>query len=225
MNLFFLSLNLLRRDWRAGEWRVLLLALVLAVGSLATVGLFTDRVRQALLQEAHSLIGADLRITSMRPLPPSYRVAAQARGLRTAMSMSFPSMVVFGEQSLRSEIQLVEPGYPLRGRITIDPPSPPAPLPQVGEGSISSIPAPGTIWVSQRLLRRLEVSVGDELSIGKQRFVVAAGIVRDIDQSIGFASFAPRVLLNAQDLKATGLQQEGSRINYRLLIARSEERR
>jgi putative ABC transport system permease protein len=210
MNLLRLSLNLLRRDWRAGEWRVLLLALVLAVGSLATVGLFADRVRQALQQEAHSLIGSDLRITSMRPLPPAYRAAAQARGLQTALSMSFPSMVVFGEQSLLSEIQLVEPGYPLRGKITID------------DGSAhvaQNIPAPGTIWASQRLLRRLEIRLGDEVSIGRQRFVVAAAIVRDIDQSIGFASFAPRVLLNAQDLAATGLQQEGSRINYRLLIA------
>ena len=50
VNVFLLSLKLLRRDWRAGEWRVLLLALVLAVGSLATVGLFADRVRQALQQ-------------------------------------------------------------------------------------------------------------------------------------------------------------------------------
>ena len=46
MNLLRLSLNLLRRDWRAGEWRVLLLA----VGSLATAGLFADRVRLALQQ-------------------------------------------------------------------------------------------------------------------------------------------------------------------------------
>ncbi len=38
MNLLRLSLNLLRRDWRAGEWRVLLIALVLAVGSISTVG-------------------------------------------------------------------------------------------------------------------------------------------------------------------------------------------
>src|SRR5574340_863865 len=239
MNLLRLSLNLLRRDWRAGEWRVLLLALVLAVGSLATVGLFADRVRQALQQEAQSLIGADMRITSMRPFPPGYCAAAQARGLQTAMSLSFPSMVVFGGESLLSEIQLVEAGYPLRGRITIDPPSPPAPLdettshstklpntaakslviPQVGEGSISSIPAPGTIWASQRLLRRLGIRLGEEVGIGRQRFIVAAAIVRDVDQSIGFASFAPRVLLNAQDLAATGLDQEGSRINYRLLIA------
>src|SRR3990172_12123519 len=120
MNLLRLSLNLLRRDWRAGEWRVLLLALVLAVGSLATVGLFADRVRQALQQEATSLIGADLRITSTRPLPSAYRNSAQARGLRTVESRSFPSMVAFREQTLLSEIQAVEAGYPLRGKIVID---------------------------------------------------------------------------------------------------------
>ena len=81
MNLLRLSINLLRRDWRAGEWRVLLIALVLAVGSIATVGLFADRVRQALQQEAHALLGADLRVSSMRPLPSAYRATARQRGL------------------------------------------------------------------------------------------------------------------------------------------------
>src|SRR5512142_247340 len=120
MNLFRLSLNLLRRDWRAGEWRVLLLALMLAVGSLATVGLFADRVRQALQQQAQSLIGADLRITSTRPFIPAYRDMAQQRKLRVVQSRSFPSMVSHGEQVLLSEILAVEPGYPLRGKIEID---------------------------------------------------------------------------------------------------------
>ncbi len=119
--------------------------MLLAVGSLSTVGLFADRVRQALQQEAQSLIRADMRITSARPLPSAYRIAAQARGLRTAMSLSFPSMVVFGGESLLSEIQLVEAGYTLRGKITID------------DGSThvaQNIPAPSTIWVSQRLLHQ-----------------------------------------------------------------------
>jgi len=120
MNLLRLSLNLLRRDWRAGEWRVLLLALVLAVGSLATVGLFADRVRLALQQEATSLIGADLRIVSARPLPSAYRGMAEARGLRTVESRAFLSMVAHREETLLSEIQAVGEGYPLRGRIEID---------------------------------------------------------------------------------------------------------
>ena len=210
MNLLRLSFNLLRRDWRAGEWRVLLLALVLAVGSLATVGLFADRVRQALQQEATGLIGADLRITSTRPLPFIYRNSAQARGLRTVESRSFPSMVAFREQTLLSEIQAVEDGYPLRGKITIADSS---------EHVAQGIPTRGTVWADERLLRRLDLHVGDEVSIGALRIRVDARIVKDIDQSIGFSSFAPRVLMNMQDLAATGLQQEGSRITNRLMIA------
>lgn len=210
MNILRLSLNLMRRDWRAGEWRVLLLALVLAVGSLATVGLFADRVRQALQQEATSLIGADLRIVSTRPLPLVYREMAQARGLRTVAGRMFPSMVAHGEQTLLSEIQAVETGYPLRGKIEID------------DGHMrvaQSIPARGTVWVDGRLLRRLEVRIGDEVGIGQLRLTVAALIVRDTDQSVGFSSFAPRVLMNDADLASTGLLQEGSRITYRLMIA------
>jgi putative ABC transport system permease protein len=210
VNLLRLSLNLLRRDWRAGEWRVLLLALVLAVGSLATVGLFADRVRQALQQQATSLIGADLRIVSTRPLPSAYREMAQAQGLRTVEGYAFLSMVAHGDQTLLSEIQAVEAGYPLRGKIEID------------DGSAhvaQAIPARGTVWVDGRLLRRLDVRVGDEVGIGRPRFTAAARIVRDIDRSVGFYSIAPRVLMNSGDLAATGLLQEGSRISYRLMIA------
>ena len=223
MNLLRLSLNLLRRDWRAGEWRVLLLALVLAVGSLATVGLFADRVRLALQQEATSLIGADLRIVSARPLPPAYRAAAQARGLRTVESRAFLSMVAHREQTLLSEIQAVEAGYPLRGRVEIDDgtgstPSLALPLPGGGD-AVGRVVSRGTVWVDGRLLRRLDLRVGDEVGIGTQRFTVAARIVRDIDRAVGFYSFAPRVLMNGDDLAATGLLQEGSRIIYRLMVA------
>lgn len=228
MNLLRLSFNLLRRDWRAGEWRVLLLALVLAVGSLATVGLFADRVRQALQQQAQSLIGADLRITSTRAFSSSYREMAQARGLRAVESRTFPSMVAHGEQVLLSEIQAVEAGYPLRGKIEVDGggsgsskiSTPTLALPLPGGGDvIEGVIKHGTVWVDERLLRRLDMQVGDEVGIGARRFTVAARIVKDIDQSVGFASFAPRVLMNEADLVSTGLVQEGSRISYRLMIA------
>jgi putative ABC transport system permease protein len=210
MNFLRLSLNFLRRDWRAGEWRVLLLALVLAVGSLATVGLFADRVKQALGQQAASLLGADLRITSTRPISAGYRKMAQLRGLRVVESRTFPSMVSHQGRVLLSEIQAVEAGYPLRGKIEID------------DGSLHvahGVPLPGTVWADERLMRRLELRVGDEVGIGAQVFAVAARVVKDVDQSIGFASFAPRVLMNEADVASTGLLQEGSRITYRLMIS------
>jgi putative ABC transport system permease protein len=227
MNLFRLSINLLRRDWRAGEWRVLMLALILAVGSLSTVGLFADRVRQALAQQATSLIGADLRITSTRPIPPAYRKMAESRGLRAVQSRTFPSMVAHRDRVLLVEIQAVEAGYPLRGKIEIDDGNgasgrsrfSPPPQPSSFEGAVDSIPLRGTVWADDRLMRRLGLRAGDEIAIGAQRFIVAARIVRDVDQSIGFGSFAPRVLMNETDLAATGLLQEGSRISYRLMFA------
>jgi putative ABC transport system permease protein len=214
MNLLRLSLNLLRRDWRAGEWRVLLIALVLAVASIATVGLFADRVRLALQQEATSLIGADLRISSTRPLPQAYRDAALQRGLRVIGSDAFPSMVTGKNENLLADIMSVEQGYPLRGKIIIDDGTE-----HVIRNENSTIPARGTLWADPRLMQRLGLQLGDEVGIGALHLRVAARVVRFVDQSVGFASFAPRVIVNAADLPASGLVQEGSRIGYRLMVA------
>jgi putative ABC transport system permease protein len=214
INIFHLSLNLLRRDWRAGEWRVLLIALVLAVGSISTVGLFADRVRLALQQEATSLIGADLRISSTRPLPKEYRDAALQRGLRVIGSDAFPSMVAGRNDNLLADIMTVEQGYPLRGKIIIDDGAQ-----HVIKNENSTIPAPGTLWADERLMQRLGLQLGDEVGIGELHLNVAARVVRFVDQSVGFASFAPRVILNAEDLPRSGLVQEGSRIGYRLAVA------
>ena len=217
-NRFGLAMKFLRRDWRAGEWRVLFLALVLAVGSLATVGMFADRIRQALDQQAASLLGADLRITSTRPIPESYKKMAEVRGLRVTESRAFPSMVSHQGKVLLSEIEAVEAGYPLRGRIEIDD----------GRGTHSPrpsfegrerIPERGTVWADGRLMRRLDLNTGEEVDIGSQHFIVAARIVKDVGQSLGFASFAPRVMMNGADVAATGLVQEGSRVAYRMMFA------
>ncbi|NNM70724.1 MAG: FtsX-like permease family protein [Gallionella sp.] len=214
MNLLRLSLNLLRRDLRAGEWRVLLISLVLAVASIATVGLFADRVRLTLQREATSLIGADLRISSTRPLPKEYRDAAQQRGLRVMESDAFPSMVAGKNENLLADIMSVEPGYPLRGKIIIDDGAQ-----HVIRNENSTIPASGTLWADERLMQRLGLQLGDEVGIGALHLRVAARVVRFVDQSVGFASFAPRVIVNAKDLPGSGLVQEGSRIDYRLMVA------
>ena len=82
-------------------------------------------------------MGGDLRIVSARPLPPTYRGMADARGLRTVESRAFLSMVAHREQTLLSEIQAVEAGYPLRGGNELDDGR--AHVPQ-------DIPARGTVW-------------------------------------------------------------------------------
>ncbi|HEY6095104.1 MAG TPA: FtsX-like permease family protein [Gallionellaceae bacterium] len=212
MNTLRLAMAMLRRDWRAGEWRVLLMALLLAVGSISTVGLFADRVRQALQQESHALLGADLRVSSVHPLPPAYREEAQRLGLRGLETAVFPSMVTYPSGSLLVEVQAVEQGYPLRGKLVLGD--------EDGtEHQAQGVPERGTLWADARMLRRSGLQPGDVVNLGKLPLRVAARVVRDVDQAVGFASIAPRVMLNHDDLAATGLLQPGSRINYRLLVA------
>lgn len=219
-----LALSMLARDWRAGEWRVLLIALVLAVGSISTVGLFSDRVRQALQQESHSLIGADLRITSIRPMAPTYRDEALKRGLRVVDTATFPSMVSNSTGNLLTEVQALGEGYPLRGKIQIADQQDNGSLnredkPQTLGHTAQAVPARGTLWADERLMRRMSLQLGAELNLGALHLHLAARVLKDVDQAVSFASVAPRVQINIGDLLATGLVQEGSRIGYRLLVA------
>jgi putative ABC transport system permease protein len=208
---------MLRRDWRAGELRVLAFALVIAVGGMTTVGFFADRVQLALSREGNQLLGADLIIFSDHPLPPHYAAEAKRRGLNTSTALKFPSMVAKGDNSLLTEIKAVTGGYPLRGDLRISEHFGNAPAETARAAGV--IPSPGSAWVDEKLMVRLELKRGDAIEVGAARLTVAALITQEPDYSIGFINLRPRLLINDADLPATGLVQQGSRISYRLLIA------
>jgi putative ABC transport system permease protein len=60
------------RDWRAGELRLLVLAVRLAVAALTAVGFFADRLQNGLARDARALIGGDAVISSDNPTPPAF---------------------------------------------------------------------------------------------------------------------------------------------------------
>src|SRR5258708_21313797 len=116
-----LALRMLLRDWRAGELRVLALALVLAVGGVASVAFFADRVRQALTREAHQVLGADMLMTADHAWASELRDEITKRGLSRAESMNFVSMARAGNETLLAAGKGGTPGYPLRGRLRTAP--------------------------------------------------------------------------------------------------------
>ena len=81
------------RDWRAGELRLLLAALLLAVGAVSAISLFVDRLQRALVAESTSFLGADRVIDSSRAIPPRFRELAAQYGLKQTDVVTFPSMV------------------------------------------------------------------------------------------------------------------------------------
>ena len=49
----------LARDFRAGELRLLVVAVMLAVAALTAVGFFADRINAGLARDARQLLGGD----------------------------------------------------------------------------------------------------------------------------------------------------------------------
>lgn len=201
------------RDWRAGELRVLVGALVVAVAALTAVAFFTSRVSQAVELQAAELLAADLRVESGRPLPPGWLVEARGRGLATASLTSFPTAVFHGEESLLVTLRAVGPGYPLRGVLQI------ADQPYGAARTVRALPRPGEVWVESRILARFGLRPGDALTVGAARFRIAAALAYRPDQGAAFAELAPTVMLGLADLPATRLLQDGSRASHAQLYA------
>lgn len=219
---------MLRRDWRAGELNVLIIALVIAISGITTVEFFIDRVKTALVQESNQLLGADLLIISSESIPENFTTEAQQLGLTTASVVKFPSMISNGDHNLLVEIRAVTKGYPLRGKIQL--------MGEVnttnGTSSTSipetwriatDVPPSGTIWVDEKVLHQLELNKNDRIDVGATQLQVTEFIAREPDHSVGFINLGSRVMMNAADLEKTELIQLGSRVSYNLQVAGDEE--
>jgi putative ABC transport system permease protein len=216
-----LSLRMTARDWRAGELRFLLVALVVAVSALTAVGFFVDRMRAGLNRDAHQLLGADLLINADEPLRQDWRNEAVRRGLLLADTITFPSMAQAGEgdasQALLASVKAVSPTYPLRGQLKVT-----TSLENAGEAlgdATRETPAPGTVWVDVNLLAPLQAKVGSVIQLGDKRFTITRLIASEPDRGASFANFAPRLMLALADLKGTGLVDAYARVTYRMQVA------
>lgn len=205
MNLSFFRLGLrtLVRDLRAGELRLLMVAVTLAVAALTSVGFFADRLQGGLQRDALQLLGGDAVVASDNPTPPAFAERARALGLQTVTTMGFPTMGrasdVQGGATKLVALKSVEPGYPLRGSLQV------ADSPDAVAQVTRDIPAPGEVWVDAPLLEALGLSMGDMLLLGDAQLRIARIIVVEPDRGAGFMSFAPRAMLNQADVPATGL--------------------
>ena len=218
MNTSFLRLGwrTLWRDLRAGELRLLIVAVTLAVAALTAVGFFADRLKGGLQRDASQLLGGDLVVVSDNPTPQAFLDRAAALGLQGAGTLGFPTMGrasdTQGGASRLVALKSVQPGYPLRGSLKV------ADTPGGAEQTTRDIPAPGEVWVDAPVLESLGLAMGDKLLLGDAALRISRTIVLEPDRGGGFMSFAPRVMLNQADLAATALVQPASRLTYRFAV-------
>jgi putative ABC transport system permease protein len=73
---FSLAWQQLRSQWQAGDLRVLVVALVLAVTSITAVNFFTNRISAQLNNQGGMLLGGDAVIIADHAFPKQYSTLA-----------------------------------------------------------------------------------------------------------------------------------------------------
>lgn len=211
------SWNALRRDWRAGELRLIALALIIAVAASTAVGFFTDRIGRTLSTQTGELIGGDLVLVSSKPIGKDIKQQVKALGLDSADTLTFRSAVSSGDDLQLAELKAVAAPYPLRGRLRISDTL-------FGEEyETGDVPARDSAWLDARLMQSLGLETGDTVSIGAKTLEVSRVLTYEPDRGGELFNIAPRAMINLADIPATDLIQPGSRVKYHLLLGGEAE--
>jgi putative ABC transport system permease protein len=212
------------RDARAGELRLLVVAVALGVAALSSVSFLADRLNGGLQRDARQLLGGDVVVVSDQATPTHIVQRAKADGLQGVTTLSFPTMAR-GQSQTGAEsnsrlvaLKAVEAGYPLRGELKVA-----SSLAQAETAAkTTTLPASGEVWVEAAGLEALGLDVGDSVLLGNSRLRISRVLVHEPDRGAGFMNFAPRVLMNSADLDATALIQPASRITWRYAVMGSD---
>ncbi|WP_051384440.1 ABC transporter permease [Nitratidesulfovibrio termitidis] len=229
-----LAFRLALRELRSGQRRlaVFLGCMFLGVFAIAAVGSISEAVRAGLARDARALLGGDASVEFATQQPPAEELAwLSARGtvsqvisLRGMARAATPN----GDDTAMVALKGVDAAYPLYGAVTLDPPQsladalrdgPVAGGKTGGDKSGNGQPdngkpgdgplLPGVV-VDPLLLERFSVRVGDAISVGTQRFRIAATLLGEPDRVVQGITYGPRVLMSLAGLERTGLLVPGT---------------
>lgn len=214
-----LSWQLLLRNWRSGELKILAAAIALAVAIVSAIAIFSDRLDQSISRQSNTYLAADRVISSRFDMPAEWLNKPQEFALQQTRVIEFSSMVFAGDEMQLASIKAVGDQYPLRGKVSISQ----IPFAIDDETTIATTtPNTGEAWIDSRLLPLMNIELGDSIAVGNKEFIVSNIVISEPDAGTGFAAFNPRVLINEVDLAATEVIQLGSRVSYKWLLAGEE---
>jgi putative ABC transport system permease protein len=208
-------LALAGRESRAAGRRMLLLtaAISIGVGALVAIESFTDNLRVAVEQQSRALLGGDLSLGARSDPTPALRATIDSlilasgsdrtRDVSEVTSFAGMAYVLRTAGARMVRVAAVEGGYPFYGQVRTQPTGA---WPRLGEERVT--------LVDPSFLTALNARVGDTMSLGESRFVIA-GTVTSFPGDVGIrAAFGPRVFIPARYLPDTKLLGFGSRVEY-----------
>lgn len=201
------------RDLRGGGrtlW-VFCACLALGVTLIAASGGMYRQVSASMLADTRALLGGDLEVRSRQPLPDEALAWMRARG-EVSRLVEFRTMLMTepGDTHL-VELQSFDGRYPLYGEVELAPPGP----------LVSALDRRAGEWgvaIDRVLAERLDLQVGDTVTLGAASMQVRALIVRQPDRSLRADWRGLPVLISIEALAVTELMQPGSRPSYRYRV-------
>ena len=195
------------------RFRVFLAALMLGVAAIGAVGSVAEAMRAGIDNNARSLLGGDFELSSLH-IPPAenlleFASAAGARSDIIQMRAMLGRKQTQNQPAARKlvELKAVDTAYPLVGEVTLSP----------DMGLANALADKGAI-AAPALLAALDLDIGDTATLGEITVTIRASLTAEPDQSISFVGFGPRLIIGADTLKASGLQQEGAFISYKMRL-------
>ena len=212
---FGLSLKLFWRELKSGQLIIMFLALVLAVATVSSISLFTDRLEKALIAETQEFLGGDLKFESNDLIEDGAYKKIEKLDLRTSEIVQFASMLSAQENLQLASIKAVDKNYPLVGEMELQSES----IKEI----VKSPPQKGQVWLDRRLVDILDLKIGDTVSIGEADFFVSHIIISEPDRGSNSFAFAAKAIINMEDLARTKVIQPGSRVRFASLYVGEKE--
>lgn len=211
-----LLLRLALRELRAGlkGFGIFLACIALGVAAIASVSSLSRSLTEGISREGRRILGGDMAFSLIqREAGAPERAFLESKG-RVNVIATMRAMAVAGDKgSGLVEMKAVDGGYPTVGTLETDPQLPPAELFAERDGTFGAA-------VDPALLARLDLKVGDRVTVGSANVELRARLDSEPDKIADGIGFGPRLLLSQEALNATGLVQPGSlvRWTYRLTL-------
>ena len=198
------------RDSRRNRSRLFLFisSIILGIGSLVALNTFHINLQRDINAQAAQLIGADLELQSRRkPTDEALKFIDSIQGLSLQMAREerFMTMIRFPETNGSHLVQVhgLSGDFPFYGRLETLP-----------ESVDQDFGRNSDVLVAQSLMTKFGAQVQDSVQLGLRSFAIGGNLISGPGQTSFSGAMSPSVYIPLEGLANTGLQQEGSRIEY-----------
>jgi putative ABC transport system permease protein len=204
------------RELRGGlrGFGVFIACIALGVLAIAGIGSVAASLSGGIANAGQLFLGGDLSFALIqREASDSERAFLDAHGTLSIVAMTRAMARTSDRRSTLVEVKAVDAAYPLFGAVATDPKMP---LPDVFTEKDGAFGAA----VDSALLTRLDLKIGDRITIGNAAIELRAALTGEPDKLAGGIGLGPRLLISEAALRGSGLLQPGSLVRwlYRLRL-------